>query len=47
MHLAETHARQAQVIALAGAATADPDAAAIWRKNMEDRRRGMAMFAAS
>ena len=30
-HLAETHARQAQVmLALAGAATADPDAAAIW-----------------
>jgi TetR/AcrR family transcriptional regulator of autoinduction and epiphytic fitness len=46
-HLYETHTRQAEVmIALAGAATADPDAAAIWRKNAEERRRGMAMFAA-
>ena len=46
-HLAETHARQVHVIlALANAATADADAAAIWRKNIEDRRRGMAMFAA-
>ena len=46
-HLAEIHARQAQVmLALAGAATADADAAAIWRKNVDDRRRGMAMFAA-
>lgn len=46
-HLAETHARQVYVIlALASAATADADAAAIWRKNIEDRRRGMAMFAA-
>jgi TetR/AcrR family transcriptional regulator, regulator of autoinduction and epiphytic fitness len=46
-HLAETHARQAQVIlALAAAATADPDAAAIWRKNLDDRRNGMAGFAA-
>ena len=46
-HLAETHARQAQVmLALAGAATADPDAAAIWRKNLDDRRQGMTMFAA-
>ncbi|MFB4304750.1 TetR/AcrR family transcriptional regulator [Actinomadura sp. GTD37] len=45
-HLYRTHARQAEVmIALAGAATADPDAAAIWRKNTEDRRRGMTMFA--
>jgi TetR/AcrR family transcriptional regulator, regulator of autoinduction and epiphytic fitness len=45
-HLAETHARQAQVVlALAGAATADPDAAAIWRKNLDERRRGMTMFA--
>ena len=33
------------MIALAGAATADPDAAAIWRKNLDDRRRGMVMFA--
>lgn len=46
VHLAETHAREADVmIALAGAATADDDAAAIWRKNVDDRRRGMAMFA--
>jgi AcrR family transcriptional regulator len=47
VHLAETHARQAPVmLALAGAATADPDAAAIWRKNLTERRQGMAMFAA-
>ncbi|GAA3345877.1 TetR/AcrR family transcriptional regulator [Amorphoplanes nipponensis] len=46
-HLTETHERQAQVmLALAGAATADPDAAAVWRKNLEDRQRGMTMFAA-
>jgi AcrR family transcriptional regulator len=46
-HLAETHARQAQMmLALAGAATADPDAAAIWRKNLDERRQGMTMFAA-
>jgi AcrR family transcriptional regulator len=46
-HLAATHARQADVmIALAGAATADPDAAEIWRKNLAERRRGMAVFAA-
>ena len=46
-HLTETHARQVYVmLALAGAATADADAAAIWRKNLEDRRRGMEMFAA-
>jgi TetR/AcrR family transcriptional regulator, regulator of autoinduction and epiphytic fitness len=46
-HLADTHARQARVMsALAGAATADPDAAAIWRKNLDDRRRAMGMFAA-
>lgn len=46
-HLAETHARQVHVmLALAGAATADADAAAIWRKNLEDRRHGMMMFAA-
>ncbi|AGZ43643.1 TetR/AcrR family transcriptional regulator [Actinoplanes friuliensis] len=46
-HLTETHARQAQVmLALAGAATADADAAAIWRKNLDDRRHGMTMFAA-
>jgi TetR/AcrR family transcriptional regulator of autoinduction and epiphytic fitness len=46
-HLAETHARQVQVmLALAGAATADPDAAAIWRKNLDERYRGMTMLAA-
>jgi TetR/AcrR family transcriptional regulator, regulator of autoinduction and epiphytic fitness len=46
VHLAETQARQAQVmLALAGAATADPDVAAIWRKNLDERRRGMTMFA--
>ncbi|MEV0597411.1 TetR/AcrR family transcriptional regulator [Nonomuraea cavernae] len=46
-HLTEIHVRQADVmIALAGAATADPDAAAIWRKNAEERRRGMGMLAA-
>ncbi|WP_433305816.1 TetR/AcrR family transcriptional regulator [Actinoplanes sp. CA-030573] len=46
-HLVDTHARQAQVmLALAAAATADPEAAAIWRKNVDDRRAGMTMFAA-
>ena len=46
-HLVETHVRQAQVmLALAAAATADPEAAAIWRKNVDDRRNGMTMFAA-
>jgi hypothetical protein len=46
-HLADTHARQAQVmLALPGAATADPDAAAIWRKNLNERRHAMTMFAA-
>ncbi|MEU9834584.1 helix-turn-helix domain-containing protein [Streptosporangium sp. NPDC048047] len=46
-HLAHTHARQVDVmIALAGAATADPDAASIWNKNVRERRQGMAMFAA-
>jgi TetR/AcrR family transcriptional regulator, regulator of autoinduction and epiphytic fitness len=46
-HLTQTHVRQVQVmLALANAATADPDAAAIWRKNLHDRRQGMAMFAA-
>jgi hypothetical protein len=34
------------MLALAGAATADADAAAIWRKNLEERRHGMLMFAA-
>ena len=46
-HLIETLARQAQVmLALAAAATADPEAASIWRKNLDDRRNGMALFAA-
>ena len=46
-HLVEVHARQAQVmLALAAAATADPEAASIWRKHLDDRRTGMAMFAA-
>ena len=46
-HLAETNARRVDVMfALAGAATADHDAAAIWRKNLDDRRHGMGMFAA-
>jgi TetR/AcrR family transcriptional regulator, regulator of autoinduction and epiphytic fitness len=45
-HLADTHARQAGVmVALAGAATADPDAAAIWRKNLDERRQAMTLFA--
>jgi len=47
VHLAETHDRQSRVLlALAGAATADPDAAAIRRMNLDDRRNGMTMFAA-
>ena len=46
-HLVESHARQTQVmLALAGAATADTEAAAIWRKNLDERRNGMTMFAA-
>src|SRR4051812_22819346 len=46
-HLAETHARQAEVmLALAGAATADTDAAAILAKNEHERRLGMTAFAA-
>jgi TetR/AcrR family transcriptional regulator, regulator of autoinduction and epiphytic fitness len=46
-HLAETNARQSRVMrALAGAATADPDAAAIWQKNLTERRLAMGMFAA-
>jgi TetR/AcrR family transcriptional regulator of autoinduction and epiphytic fitness len=46
-HLIDTHGRQAQVmLALAAAATADPEAAAIWHKNLDDRRNGMTMFAA-
>jgi TetR/AcrR family transcriptional regulator of autoinduction and epiphytic fitness len=46
-HLTEIHARQVQVmLALAAAATADTEAAAIWRKHVDDRRHGMTMFAA-
>jgi TetR/AcrR family transcriptional regulator, regulator of autoinduction and epiphytic fitness len=46
-YLVEIHTRQAQVmLALAAAATADPDAASTWRKHLDDRRNGMAMFAA-
>jgi TetR/AcrR family transcriptional regulator, regulator of autoinduction and epiphytic fitness len=46
-HLIAIHERQAQVmLALAAAATADPEAAVIWRKNMDDRRRGMTGLAA-
>lgn len=45
-HLVDTHRRVVDVLlALAGAATADADAAAIWRKNLEERRAGMTMFA--
>src|SRR4030095_4881280 len=45
-HLVEIHARQAQVmLALAAAATADPEAASIWQRNVDDRRNGMTMFA--
>jgi AcrR family transcriptional regulator len=46
VHLTEVNARQAAVmLALAGAASADPDAATIWRKNLDERRHGMTMFA--
>ncbi|GHJ47679.1 TetR family transcriptional regulator [Catellatospora sp. TT07R-123] len=46
-HLTHTHERQADVmIALAGAAAADPDAAEIWQKQVDDRRRGMSIFGA-
>lgn len=46
-HLAEVQHRQAPVLlALAGAATADPEAAAIWRKNVDERRQAMTLFAA-
>jgi AcrR family transcriptional regulator len=46
-HLTVILARTAPVmIALAGAATADADAAAIWRKNVDERRHGMTLFAA-
>jgi AcrR family transcriptional regulator len=45
-HLVETNRRVVDVLlALAGAATADADAAAIWRKNLQARRVGMTMFA--
>lgn len=46
VHLTDTHARQVDVmLALASAATADADAAAIWHKNVSERRQGMTMFA--
>lgn len=46
-HLVQTHERQTDVmIALAGAATADPDAAEIWQKQVDDRRKGMSIFGA-
>ena len=46
-HLTELHARQVRMmLALSGAATADADAAEIWRKNIDERRHGMTMFAA-
>jgi TetR/AcrR family transcriptional regulator of autoinduction and epiphytic fitness len=45
-HLVEVHTRYADVmIALAGAATADREAATIWRKNVDERRVGMSLFA--
>jgi TetR/AcrR family transcriptional regulator of autoinduction and epiphytic fitness len=45
-HLVETHQRQAAVmLALTAAASADPDVAAIWRKNRDEARIGMTMFA--
>jgi TetR/AcrR family transcriptional regulator of autoinduction and epiphytic fitness len=34
------------MLALAAAATADAEAAAIWRKNLDERLHGMTMFAA-
>ncbi|MGA5300667.1 TetR/AcrR family transcriptional regulator [Nucisporomicrobium flavum] len=47
VHLEQTNARQVDVmLALLNAASADADAAAILRKNDEERRRGMLMFAA-
>ncbi|MFF0493726.1 TetR/AcrR family transcriptional regulator [Nocardia sp. NPDC004068] len=46
-HLVETHTRQAEVmLAVAGAALVDGDAAEIWEKNRAERRAGMSMFAA-
>ena len=46
-HLVDTHTRLAQVmLALAAAATADAEAAAVWRKNLDERLHGMTMFAA-
>jgi AcrR family transcriptional regulator len=44
-HLSGVHARHARVMrALAGAATADPEAAEVQRKNDAERRTGMTMF---
>ncbi|WP_218003220.1 TetR/AcrR family transcriptional regulator [Nocardia concava] len=46
-HLAETHAREAEVmLAVWSAAAADREAAEIWNKNLTERRTGMTMFAA-
>ncbi|MGV9667855.1 TetR/AcrR family transcriptional regulator [Nocardia niigatensis] len=46
-HLAETHAREAEVmLAVWSASAADKDAAEIWQKNLTERRNGMTMFAA-
>ncbi len=46
-HLVLTLSRQHDVmLAVAGAAAVDRDAAAIWEKNVTERRNGMSMFAA-
>ncbi|WP_433603074.1 TetR/AcrR family transcriptional regulator [Nocardia sp. CA-135953] len=46
-HLVETHTREAEVmLAVWSAAAADPEAAEIWTKNLDERRAGMTMFAA-
>ncbi|MBF6175051.1 TetR/AcrR family transcriptional regulator [Nocardia blacklockiae] len=46
-HLASTHAREAEImLAVESAAAVDRDAADILRKNREERRAGMTMFAA-
>ncbi|MFC8525906.1 TetR/AcrR family transcriptional regulator [Nocardia sp. NPDC057227] len=46
-HLAQTHARQAEVLlAIESAASTEPDAAAIHAKNVAERRTAMGMFAA-
>lgn len=46
-HLAQTHAREAEVmLTVWSAAAADPDAAEIWHKNLAERRTGMTTLAA-